>query len=149
MRYFSFLWCLLASCSLQTNKQLGESQPVVRELSESKQKQRITFLQKKLQSAEMEQRKAEFWVKQLKKEIQTARLALIRKQVDGYEVKFQTDLSREDFFENKESLFMKEREELYALIESDTNPDAVALLDRILRLITDLSDDREKNSGKR
>ena len=151
MRYF-FLWCLLAGCSLQTNRQTEEGQPIVRQLSESKQKQRIASLQKKLQSAEEAELQAELWVKQLKKEIQTAKLALIRKQVDAYERQLQnseTGSLKEDLFmKNRETLFMKEREELYVLIQSDADPNAIALLDRILRLITELSDDREKQVGR-
>jgi len=150
MRYF-FLWCLLAGCSLQ-NRQAEEAQPIVRQLSEVKQKQRLVFLQKKLQSAEQAELQAELWVKQLKKEIQIAKLALIRKQVDDYERQLEnreTGSLKEDLFmKNKETLFMKEREELYALIQSDADPNAVALLDRILRLITELSDDREKQVGR-
>jgi t-SNARE complex subunit (syntaxin) len=103
-------------------------------LSPPKQKQRIAALQKKLQAAEKEQRAAEAEVERLVMEIEEAQVALIRRQVDDYERK--TGYTAD--------LFLEEREALYQIIRSGPGPasfNAQIELDRILRLITERSDE--------
>lgn len=109
---------------------------VVQGISAKKQKQRITTLQKKLEAAEQERRKAQSEVERLAFEIDQAQLALIRKQVDKYEQKK----------EKTPSLFLEEREELYRMIQTGPSPasfEAQVELDRILRIITALSDEKK------
>ena len=79
--------------------------PVVQGLSAKKQKQKIVVLQKKLESAEKEQKKVQDEVGKLASEIHEAQLALIRRQVDEAERK------------KAHSLFLEERETLYQMIQ--------------------------------
>lgn len=107
-------------------------------LSPKKQKQKIAVLQKKLEAAEKEHRDAQTEVEKLASEIEEAQLALIRRQVDDYERKN----------ERSSALFLDEREALYQIIQTGPGPasfQAQIELDRILRLITERSDDG-KNS---
>lgn len=107
------------------------------ELSPRKQKQRIALLQKKLDVAQEDSEKAHRHVSQLEGELRAAKLSLIRKQLGEYEKK-QRPLEAS-------SLFAKERELLHELIQGGSASlarEAQDLLDRILRLITELSDDR-------
>ncbi len=106
--------------------------PVVQGLSAKKQKQKIVVLQKKLESAEKEQKKVQNEVEKLASEIHEAQLALIRRQVDEAERK------------KAPSLFLEERETLYQMIQSGPSPSAFEAqveLDRILRIITEFSDE--------
>lgn len=109
--------------------------PVVQSgLSAKKQKQRIAVLQKKLESAEKEHKKVQIEVEKLASEIHEAQLALIRRQIDEAERK------------KTASLFLEEREALYEMIQSGPSPaafEAQVELDRILRIITELSDERK------
>lgn len=103
--------------------------------SPKKQKQKIALLQKKLESAEKEQKKIETDLERLSTEIDRAQLALIRRQLDDHE-------RRAD---KAPTLFMEEREALYRMIESGPSPaafEAQVELDRILRLITELSEEK-------
>jgi len=108
-------------------------------LSPRKQRQKIASLEKKLEAAEKEQRKAQNSVEQLASEIEEAKIALIRKQVDDYERKN----------ERSSALFLEEREALYRMIQ--TGPSSTAFqaqteLDRILRIITERSDEGKPSS---
>ena len=106
---------------------------VVQRASPKKQKQKIAVLQKKLELAEKEQQKVQSEVDQLISAIAEARLSLIRRHVDDYEKKG----------EKPPNLFLEEREALYRMIQSGPSPSALEAqveLDRILRLITELSD---------
>ena len=136
MKQLSLLLFLLTACSFETGK--TDDLAIVKELPAPKQKQRIAFLQKKLAMAEKEKEKADGEVVRLRKEIHYTQLALIRKQIDDYELQMP-----QTFFIPKERgpLFLKEREDLHTLIQSESSSEAQALLDRILRLITELSDD--------
>lgn len=128
MRYF-ILFLLLTGC-FSSNEQAF----VVQGPSAKKQKQKIAVLQKKLEQAEKEQKKVEDEVERLASEIDQVQLSLIRKQVDKYEKKN----------EKSPSLFLEERESLYRMIQSGPSPssfEAQVELDRILRLITELSDE--------
>lgn len=111
-------------------------QMVAQGASAKKQKQRISTLQKKLELAEKERLKVQSEVEQLALEIDRAQLALIRKQLDKYEQKK----------EKTPSLFLEEREVLYRMIQSGASPssfEAQVELDRILRIITALSDEKK------
>ena len=111
----------------------NESLLVQQSLSPKKQRQKIAVLQKKLESAEKEQKKIETDVEKIAREIDEAQIALIRRQLDEYENRAH----------NKASLFVEEREALYRMIQSGPSPSAFEAqveLDRILRLITEFSD---------
>lgn len=98
-----------------------------------KMKQKIAVLQKKLDSAEKEYNQAKEEVEKLSDEINEMQLALIRSKVDKYEKKNEKDTS----------LFLDEREQLYKIIQTGPSPaafDAQVELDRILRIITEVSD---------
>lgn len=102
--------------------------------SPKKQKQKIAVLQKKLEFAEKEQKKIASDVERLATEIEEAKIALIRRQLDEYECRS----------DKAPTLFMEEREALYRMIQSGPSPaafEAQVELDRILRIITELSDE--------
>ncbi|MBS0625187.1 MAG: hypothetical protein JSS32_03980 [Verrucomicrobia bacterium] len=118
-------------------------------MSPGKQRQRIAFLEKRLRTAQREKDKADQAVFSLKEEIREARLTLIRKQVDEFEKqieKLQIDPYKFSQFIQREegNLLIKERVELHEMIQLDPSPGAQALLDRILRLITELNDETRR-----
>lgn len=126
-RYIVFLIFLTACFS---NPELA----VVQGPSPKKQKQKIAVLQKKLELAEREQKKVQSEVEKLAFEIDEVQLSLIRRQVDDYEKKS----------DKMPHLFLDEREALYRMIQTGPSPSAFEAqveLDRILRLITELSDE--------
>jgi Tfp pilus assembly protein PilN len=118
-------------------------------LSPTKQKQKIAFLQKKLQLAEKDQKKIAEVVDFLHEEIKKAELAFVRRIVSETEEKLrkfeENPLYRSKFTENEISnLFLEEREILHRIIQAPLTPaslEAQGLLDQILRLITSLSDE--------
>lgn len=127
---------ILASCGLRTS-------PNAQDLPPTKQKQKIALLQKKLQLAEREQRKIKAQVERLSDEMREVELAYIRKKVDDYEELIRkhpskkTDIDSADFFED-------EREKLHHMIQnSESIFEAQVVLDRILQLITELSNQTE------
>ncbi len=125
---------ILLTLALLTSCFSVREQLLVQGPSPKKQKQKIAVLEKKLESAEKEQKKIETDVERLSLEIDEAKLALIRRQLDDHERSGMKD----------SSLFMEEREALYRMIESGPSPSAFEAqveLDRILRLITELSDE--------
>jgi hypothetical protein len=127
----------------------GDDQAIVHSVPAVKQKQKIAFLQKKLDFAEKEKIKADKEVERLSQEVHEAQLALIRKQVGGVEEqirKLQADPQKYAQLLQYEAsaLFLKEREILHQLIQTGPSPsafEAQVVLDRILRMITDLSND--------
>lgn len=113
--------------------------PIAQVPNLKKQKQKIALLEKKLEQAEKAQRKALTEVEKLADEIDQAKLALIRRQIDKHEEKNAP----------APTLFLEEREALYRMILDGPSPAALEAqveLDRILRLITELSDGQEKSS---
>jgi len=129
------LLILLASCGLRLS-------PAVAQLPPTKQKQKIAFLQKKLQLAEKEQRKLKAEVDRLSDEMREAELAYIRKQIDEYEELIRKTPSKKADFDSTD-LFLEEREKLHRLIQnSESIYEAQVVLDRILQLITELSDQK-------
>lgn len=81
----------------------------------------------------------------------SAQLALINKQVDGFEhdiKRLKEDPKQSAFFLSPEgrNLFLKERDLLQQMMENGSPPaayEAQVVLDRILRMITMLTDDRD------
>lgn len=128
MRCYYLALLLLSSCFT------GNEHLIVQSITPKKQKQKIAFLQKKLEQAHKEQKKIEEEVATLSDEIDQARLALIRRQVD----------EQERSGKKHPKLFRDEREALYKIIQEGPSPtafEAQVELDRILRLITELSDE--------
>ncbi len=113
------------------------------QLSSSKQKQKIGWLQKKLEIAERERAKIEAEVEKLNEEIQQAQLALIRKQLDESEKQIHKNPQNYLGLLKDGTLFSQERESLHQLIQEGPSPwafEAQVELDRILRMITELSE---------
>jgi len=135
---------LLAGCTLPPS-----GSEVLVKLSPTKQKQKIVFLQKKLQLAEKEQRKIAEQVDFLEEEIKQAELAFVKRIVFETEDKIrkfeENPLHRLKLTESEIShLFLEEREILHRMIQASPTPaslEAQGLLDQILRLITSLSDE--------
>lgn len=112
----------------------GNEQLLVQGPNAKKQRQKISNLQKKLEVAAKEKEKAITEVERLQNEIDEAKLALIRKQIDDYEKR------------KEKNVFVEEREVLYRLIQSGESSkafEAQVELDRILRVITELSDEEK------
>lgn len=114
----------------------GGGELLVQSPNPKKQRQKISNLQKKLELAAREKEKVESDIERLQREIDEAKLSLIRKQIDDYEKRK----------EKQSTLFMEEREALYRLIQSGDSSKAIEAqveLDRILRIITELSDEEK------
>ena len=113
-------------------------------------------LQRKLDVAEGERQRVLDEVDTLQSEIQEARIAFVAKQLDLYErqvAKFAKDPEKYGEFLQTEAslLFLKEREMLHEMIRSGSPTasfEAQQMLDRILRLITDLNDEQRLDSEK-
>ncbi len=119
---------LLAACFSSSS-----DAPIAQAPNPRKQRQKIALLEKRLEAAEKQQQKALTEVERIAAEINQAKLALIRRQVD----KFQEKEAKAP------SLFLEEREALYRIIQEGPSPSAFEAqveLDRILRIITELSD---------
>jgi predicted nucleic acid-binding Zn-ribbon protein len=120
-------------------------------LSVTKQKQRISFLQKKLEIAERDLKKEQEEVERLHGELHLSQLALIGKQIENYEQqmrKYQADPRHkmQGFHGDEITLFLKERELLQSMLEEGPSPEAFeaqVVLDRILRMITELKEVQE------
>ncbi len=113
-------------------------------------------LQRKLDAAEGEKRRALVQVDSIQSEIQEAQIALVEKRVDLYEKQF-AKLAKDpekygEFLQTEASfLFLKEREMLHEMIRSDSPTvsfEAQQILNRILRLITELNDEQQLDSEK-
>ena len=147
MKYILISFVMFTSCFLNHMPTSAGDQPVVLAAPPTKKKHKIESLQKKLEAAENEQKKAGEEVARLRKEVSEAQLALIRKHVESYEQqiqKLQTDPQKYAQLLQIESsaLFLKERETLHSMIQSDASSfEAQVVLDRILRMITEISDD--------
>jgi hypothetical protein len=147
-----FICALLTSCMTEGSFHLGEGTDVVQTMSVSKQKQRISLLQKKLEYAERGLKEAQDEVEELNTELHESQLALIAKQIENYEHqlrKTQENPSRKfmgRMQEDKGAPFLKERELLQEMMENGPSPqafEAQVVLDRILRMITELKDVEE------
>lgn len=142
---------LFSGCSLNQSLHLGEGQEVAHTLPVTKQKQRITFLQKKLDHAERDLRKSQDEVDRLHNELHQSQLSLIEKQIEIYEKQIRKiqegPRPRMQISQGEgSSLFLKEREMLQHMMESGPSPsafEAQVVLDRILRMITEYRDVQE------
>jgi hypothetical protein len=131
-RLFLLPLFFLSACS-------PDSAHYVAVVSQSKQKHKIISLQKKLDTAEKEQRSKEQDVHVLKEELRGAELDLIRSAVETCEFKLATN--QQDDLEA--GLFLNEREQLHRMIHSgssSTSSEAQIVLDQILRMITHFSE---------
>jgi len=127
------LLALLTSCGLRATQNVHELPP-------TKQKQKIALLQKKLHLAEKEHKKLKAHIDRLSDDMRETELAYIRKQIDAFEDLIRKQPSKKADFDNAE-LFLEEREKLHRMIQSsESTYEAQIVLDRILQLITELSD---------
>src|SRR5262249_37625496 len=116
----------------------------VQELPPTKQKQKIAFLQKKIQIAEKEEKKIHLQIERLQDELRDAQLSYIRKQIDDYEDLLRKNSKKRETIDSGE-LFFDEREQLHRMIQNGGPTfEAQVVLDRILQLITILSDERSE-----
>lgn len=128
MKKIFILFALLTSCVTLTD---GE-----RFLGAAKQKQRVNFLQKKLDAAEIEKNDMEERIVQMQEELWATELEVVKRQVDK-------GMRRIPKNADVAALFWEERETLYRLTRNASPSvafEAEVELDRILRLITELSD---------
>ncbi|HEX2583092.1 MAG TPA: hypothetical protein VHL30_03145 [Chlamydiales bacterium] len=137
------LFLLLSGCTLSSS-----GSDLLVKLSPTKQKQKVAFLQKKLELAEREHKKIEGEIDCLREEIKQAELALVRRIVYETEEKLrkveENPLQRSKWTEREISnLFVEEREILHRMMQAGPTPsslEAQTVLDQILRMITSLSD---------
>lgn len=105
---------------------------ILQTLSVKRQQQKILQLERKLEKAERVERTAKREVERIAEEICQAKVALIRARVDLFE--------NEKHYE----VLSEEREALYEMIQEGPSPaafEAQVELDRILRIITEKSDE--------
>lgn len=141
----------LTGCIASQGLHIGEGQEIVQSLPVTKQKQRIALLQKKLERAEKHLKDAQEYVEQLNGELHMSQLALIERQIENYEkqaAKAVIEPRRKSIEESEEEngLFLKEREMLQQMMQNGPSPEAFeaqVVLDRILRVITELKEERE------
>ena len=130
---------MIVTCLLLSSCMSNIAFDGVQSLSASKQKQRITFLQKKLEIAEKGLKGAQEEVEHLHSELHQSQLSLIARQIENYEQHIrQVGPSR--LSEEKIAPFLKEREILQQMMENGPSPEAFeaqVVLDRILRMITE------------
>ena len=128
MRYLILTLFILNACISHTETLFAQGPTFKR------QKQKVLNLRKKLESVVEDKEDTEKRIESLQREIDEAELALIKRQIDEYEKYPQKEIS----------LFIEEREALYRLIqtgEMSQAEEAQGELDRILRIITELSDE--------
>lgn len=136
MKFLLHASCLFLFVSCTTSYSEGN----LSDLPITKQRQRVTLLQKKLQMAEKEQKKIETEVEWLNEELALAKLTLISKLVDEFEVGVRQNPKKWNGAQTGH-LFLKERESLYELIQTSSYSfEAQMVLDKILQLITELSE---------
>lgn len=135
----AFLLSTLFLTSCLTHRTTGEFAV----LSPPRQKQKIVLLEKKLKRAEKEQREIQEEVDRLSSAVKEAQLALIRKQVEEYQDRLQSNPKKNIAQGDPSILFLKEREMLHKILSDGalTNTfEAQHILDQILEMITTLSD---------
>lgn len=139
----------LSGCMSNNSLLSLDNQDNIQNLSISRQKQRISLLQKKLQNAQKDLCDAQELVSVLSKELQASRLALIARQIENYEQqveKAQSFAQKNNlikFSQDQNLLFIKERELLEEMMENGPSPEssqAQIVLDKVLRLITESQD---------
>lgn len=105
----------------------------------AKEKERIVALHKKLKGAEKERVRTADEIAKLQEEVRQTQLALVQRRIEEYEKK---GIS---WRERPSSLFLEERQLLHEIIQAGPSPsslEAEIVLDQILRIITDCSDDK-------
>lgn len=143
------VFAIFSSCSIPFQT---ENFVVAKTISPRKQRQKITALQKKLEIAEREQEKVFEEVEELRREMHLAQIHLIQRQVDDFLQEMEKYRDSPEALAKRlpydlSSLFLTEREELHKMIQTGPSPssfDAQVVLDQILRMITNLSDDARK-----
>lgn len=147
-----FICALLSSCMTDSSFHLREGADVVQTMSVTKQKQRISLLQKKLEYAERGLKEAQNEVDSLNTELHESQLSLIAKQIENYEQQLRKSLENPSrklagrIQEERSTPFLRERELLQQMMENGPSPqafEAQVVLDRILRMITELKDVEE------
>lgn len=140
MNKFLLLLPLLSACTV--TQQIA-TQTGFQSQAERKQKQRVILLQKKLLARERDLLEEKKEVESLHYQLHDAELDLIEMQLEHFEEKWQSDPARLVQLLRKSNLdlFIEEREVLYRCIQTGPSvPRAQFLLDRILQLITQVSD---------
>lgn len=134
----------LGGCSSGGIFDVDVSHCFTQNLSTSKQKQRIAYLEKKLEIAERDLQKTQDEVDLIQIELSRSQLALIEKQIDQYEKEQKEGpgfLSKNTLFQKEQlSPFLKEREVLQKMLENGPSPEsfeAQSVLDKLLRVITE------------
>ena len=146
------LFLLFTSCtaSYPSMSEWGQRTPA------RKEELKLMALQRKLDSAEEERQRAIDEVESLQTDVQRAQIAFVAKQVELYERQIQR-LSKDpqryaEFLQTEANmLFLKEREMLRDVIHDGTPNaafEAQQMLDRILRFITMLNDERRLDSER-
>lgn len=140
MRYAAFFCFLLAACSYQADIQNAFS---IQSSADRKQKQKVLFLQKKLLVAEREFLREQEDLEALRNALCDAQLSLIESELERLENRWRSDPAEltSAFFCDAPLLLFEEREQLYRIIQAGPDvPRAQNLLDRILQMITQVSD---------
>lgn len=130
----------LPACSA---KQQGGSQTIFQPQSDRKQKQKVIVLEKKLSLAEKTLLQQQVEVEAIRVHLCEAELDVIESELRHVEQRWQTDPARlvQSFRQGISDLFLEERERLHRIIQSGPAVHrAQNLLDRILQLITQISD---------
>lgn len=152
--FASILCVILQGCLSNRALHIGQDSQAVHALPITKQKQRIAFLQKKLELAEKNLRKAQDEVERLSSDLHHSQLSLIERQIENYEQqvrKLRSDPKlrwQGGHYGEESTLFLKERELLQQMMENGPSPsalDAQVILDRILRMITELKEIQESH----
>lgn len=100
------------------------------DLTLTKQKQKIAWLEKKLKLAEKQNDQIQQEIAKFSKELATSRLCLIRNQIHKWEEE------REQKVNGHESSLAKERDLLYRMIQNGEHAfEAQIMLDRVLQLL--------------
>jgi hypothetical protein len=137
---FAFGAVFLCACSI---KHESDSFAEVRWQNDQKLKQKVLVLQKKLQKAEKTLSEDGRAIQQLRVQIYNAQLNAIEAKVECFEKKWQSDPQRLAMTLKKErsNLFEEERQMISLIIQDGFDSlRAQVLLDRILLLITQISD---------
>jgi|GEM_PF-3450261 len=145
----NFIRTVLLSCSASflclgcSIKHQGGSQTAFYSQSDSKLRQKATFLQKKLEKAQRTLSEDEKSIERIRAQLCEAELNAIESKVESFENQWRTDPQRliQSIRPEFSKVFFEERETLNRIIRIGIDiPRAQTLLDRVLLLITELSD---------
>jgi septal ring factor EnvC (AmiA/AmiB activator) len=149
MKVLFFMLPLFVSCAARLDVPYEHGATIAKNLSPRRQRQKISALEKKLEAAEKEQQKIQEEVEQLRREMHTAQLNLIQRQIDDFMREMEKYRNSPEALLSKlphdaTALFVSERELLYKMIQNGPSPssfEAQVILDRILEMITQLSNE--------